>query len=256
MLMALERLYKARNKYGNHSSSSSVTATPIPSPSMDDRQPESPFYSRTQTDTASIDTASTKAKKNQLQQLASSTRDGLYYAGAAFSKTSKIVFKNVISTISNVPVAGPLMRNERDARLIAKYIFENLCSPGKFELTLQDFLPYFDDDDDAKHAFSLFDKDGNGDISRIEMRSVVLEYYRERKALEKSLRDSSQAISKLDGFLKIFVFIVLLFIILGIYNVNVASFVTALASLWLGLSFALGGTIKNLVESIIFLFFA
>lgn len=37
-------------------------------------------------------------------------------------------------------------------------------------------------------AFALFDKDGNGDITKREMREAVQRIYRERKALVSSLK--------------------------------------------------------------------
>jgi Ca2+-binding EF-hand superfamily protein len=54
-----------------------------------------------------------------------------------------------------------------------------------------DFYPFFKTEDDARTAFSLFDKDGNGDISKKEMREAVQRIYRERKALTASLKDMS-----------------------------------------------------------------
>lgn len=51
-----------------------------------------------------------------------------------------------------------------------------------------DFIPYFRSEVDARAAFALFDKDGNGDISRKEMRDAVSRIYKERKALTKSLK--------------------------------------------------------------------
>ena len=41
-------------------------------------------------------------------------------------------------------------------------------------------------------AFALFDKDGNGDISKKEMREAVRRIYRERKALTASLKVRAQ----------------------------------------------------------------
>ena len=44
-------------------------------------------------------------------------------------------------------------------------------------------------------------------------------------------------------------------IVMTIFHpLSTASFMTALAGIWLGVVFAVGGTITNLVESIIFLF--
>jgi len=41
-------------------------------------------------------------------------------------------------------------------------------------------------------AFALFDKDGNGDITKREMRESVQRIYRERKALNASLKASQE----------------------------------------------------------------
>jgi Ca2+-binding EF-hand superfamily protein len=84
-----------------------------------------------------------------------------------------------------------------NAKRVAKALFYNLQSNGE-ELVVQDFYPYFDTEDDAKEAFSIFDKDGNGDISKREMKEKIFYIYKERKDLHTALRDLSQAIGKLD----------------------------------------------------------
>ena len=65
-----------------------------------------------------------------------------------------------------------------------------------------------------------------------------METFRERMAIEKSLRQSSQAIGKLDNLLKSVVFVIVLFISLGVWNVDTTKFLAAAISIWAGLLFA------------------
>jgi hypothetical protein len=78
------------------------------------------------------------------------------------------------------------------------------CCCGAYHC--QDFVPYFRSTSEAvsfcccsghtishlyreQHAaFQLFDKDGNGDISKKEMRDAVQRIYRERKSLIAGLK--------------------------------------------------------------------
>ncbi|KAF9092897.1 hypothetical protein BGX23_003829 [Mortierella sp. AD031] len=66
------------------------------------------------------------------------------------------------------------------------------------ELVVTDFYPYFDTEDEAKAAFAMFNKDGNGDISKKETKEKIFYIYKERKNLHTALRDLSQAVGKLD----------------------------------------------------------
>ncbi|KAJ3384347.1 hypothetical protein HDU92_003620 [Lobulomyces angularis] len=141
-----------------------------------------------------------------------------------------------------------------DPYKFAKKTFEALQRGNVSYLTLEDFIPYFKTKEEAAEAFLVFDKDGNGDIDKIEMKNCIIGIYQEHEAIELSVHQSSQAISKLDSLFKVFVYVAVLFIVLGIFNINTSSFLTVAISLWAGLLFALGGTVKNLVEAIIFLF--
>jgi len=72
------------------------------------------------------------------------------------------------------------------------------CDGDKGELRLEDFIPHFDTLEEAEKAFKIFDQDNNGGITRREMRDVISELYKERKALAGSLTDLSQAVGGLD----------------------------------------------------------
>ncbi len=54
--------------------------------------------------------------------------------------------------------------------------------------------------------------------------------------------------------LKIFMCIILLFVCLSIFQIDTTKQMAALISIWVGSLFAIGGTIKDLVENLIFLF--
>jgi hypothetical protein len=51
-------------------------------------------------------------------------------------------------------------------------------------LIVDDFYPYFDNEDTAHDAFAQFDKDGNGDVSRREMKWAIVSMFKERQALD------------------------------------------------------------------------
>ncbi|TPX37039.1 hypothetical protein SmJEL517_g00849 [Synchytrium microbalum] len=165
--------------------------------------------------------------------------------------------KNVAGVVVGVETgetAGVLLRSLHDAKMLSKRLFLSLKRGSSGILVPADFRPYFPTQAETMAAFKLLDKDENGDISPQEMRTTIIEIYRERLSLDKSIRDGNQAMHKLDGLLKVFMFALIIFICLGIWGVNITNFLAGLISLWLGILFAIGATIKNLLESVIFLF--
>lgn len=76
------------------------------------------------------------------------------------------------------------------ARRLARKLFLSLNNvyPPREHLVVDDFLPYFHSTTEAHDAFAVFDKDGNGDITKKEMREAVQRIYRERKSLVASLK--------------------------------------------------------------------
>ena len=72
------------------------------------------------------------------------------------------------------------------------------------ELVLQDFEPFFPDNEKAVAAFAIFDIDGNGDITRLEFRNTIIAIYRSSDSLEASMSQSRQAIDKLNSIMMVF----------------------------------------------------
>ncbi|RUO96908.1 hypothetical protein BC936DRAFT_141272, partial [Jimgerdemannia flammicorona] len=140
------------------------------------------------------------------------------------------------------------------ARKVARKLFTALSRDDRDHLVVDDFAPYFKDRAEAERAFTTFDRDANGDISKREMKSAVLSIYSERRALSNSLRDLSQAVGKLDAIFSIVSAIFVLFSTLLVFNVDLMKLLVPLGSFMLALTFIFGNTAKNTFESILFLF--
>ncbi|KAI7905740.1 uncharacterized protein BX663DRAFT_500745 [Cokeromyces recurvatus] len=144
----------------------------------------------------------------------------------------------------------------QQAKYLAKKIYNNLMGPDNNRDTIveADFYPFFKTTKEASYAFSLFDADGNGDISKRELRAGCVRIYRERKNLSRSMRDLSQATGKLDIILMIIFTVVWVIIVCAAFGVNVGTDLMPLWSAFVAASFIFGTSAKDAFESIIFVF--
>ncbi|KAF9415430.1 hypothetical protein BGZ94_000089 [Podila epigama] len=177
--------------------------------------------------------------------------------GQRDSKAKNDILKGVSRTLQSLAMADSTptkdINSTENAKRLAKTLFYNLQGHDD-ELVVEDFYPYFDTQDEAREAFAIFDKDGNGDISKREMKEKIFYIYKERKDLHTSLRDLSQAVGKLDIIFLTIVTVVWLLIILSIFGTSVVQNMLSIGSFLVALSFVFGNSLKTLFENIVFLF--
>lgn len=126
--------------------------------------------------------------------------------------------------------------------------------PGRTWLIPSDFYPAYSDPSAAQEAFKVFDKDNNGDISRAEIKTILLKVYKERRFLSRSMRDVSQALKTLDRILMFFAAVIVFFISLSVFGVQIGALLTSIYSLGIAASFMFKNAASSAFDAIMFLF--
>ncbi|KAF8972908.1 Mechanosensitive ion channel-domain-containing protein [Flammula alnicola] len=179
------------------------------------------------------------------------------------SLVTSVIVDQVGGAIGQVALKNSKFNKEGDfsglhsARKLARKLFSALSNvnPPRSHLVVEDFYPYFRTTVEAHEAFALFDKDGNGDISKPEMREAVQRIYRERKSLIAGLKDVGSIVAKLDAVLLCLALVIVIFLCLLIFNrTNAFASLVPLATVVLGFSFIFGNSAATLFESLIFIF--
>lgn len=174
---------------------------------------------------------------------------------AQASALAKIAMDDPTRLLDNKNVGVDLdVTSPAQARRLARSIF--LAFRGKHRrnyLIPEDFYAAYSNHSDAKEAFAVFDTDGNGDISSSEMKRTIVNTYKERKFISKSLKDASHALGQLDTIFLCVAFIVLIFESFAIFNVSYEKSLTTFYTLAIGASFIFKESAQNVFDSIIFL---
>lgn len=74
-------------------------------------------------------------------------------------------------------------------------------------------------------AFSIFDRDDNGDATRDEFEMATMQLHREKLALEASMRDLDGAVRRLDDILMVIVFVIACLIFATMLSSKISTFV-------------------------------
>ncbi|KAI8978039.1 Mechanosensitive ion channel-domain-containing protein [Pilobolus umbonatus] len=152
------------------------------------------------------------------------------------------------------------VNSDEYAKKVAKKLFYALASghgDGEEEvkyLVISTFTPYFSNFEKSSAAFKVFDKDDNGSVSRREFRDTVLNIYRERKSLAQAIRDTSQAIGKIDATLMVVTSVITVFICLALFQIDFWPALIPIGTLILGCTFIFDTSAKALFQGILFQF--
>ncbi|PPQ67301.1 hypothetical protein CVT25_005885 [Psilocybe cyanescens] len=186
-------------------------------------------------------------------------REGVRFA----TTTTATAFGNVASEIAGSSVLQPnspqaiiktALESANKSRLLARRIYYSFAQKQAEYMLVEDIQRFFPNKEDADAAFALFDKDGNGDVSRDEIEMACLEFHREQLSIENSMRDLDSAVGRLDNILmSVYVIIAALIIAVGL-EAQLVTLVTGAGTLILGLSWLIGGSLQEVLTSIIFLF--
>lgn len=145
--------------------------------------------------------------------------------------------------------------SDLESKVLARDIFRHLCPMSlRKHMILDDFKPIFQTDSASSDAYFIFDRDRDGSITRKEFRTTMVSIFKEQRNVHNSIKDAAQALSKLHTIILTGLSIIVLFLSLAVFNIQVQSLLTLGLSIILGLNFIIGEAAKNTFISLVFLF--
>ncbi|ETW80431.1 Mechanosensitive ion channel [Heterobasidion irregulare TC 32-1] len=167
---------------------------------------------------------------------------------------SEIAGSSVLQPNSPQAMVQTALASSNKTRMLARRLFLSFVRPGYDYLVVDNIARFFPTYPDAQVAFAIFDKDGNGDITMEELEMSCLEFHREQLSIEHSMRDLDSAVGRLDNILMSVYVVVAILIFAVTLEAQIATLITGGGSLILGLSWLIGGSLSDVLTSIIFLF--
>lgn len=176
-------------------------------------------------------------------------------AGLVGAVGQEVSGKRQINQTTYQIVVEALLYSDRCSAL-ARRIWLSFVQEGNEALLPEDMLDVFstDDQEQAEAAFTYFDEDLNGDVSLDEMQMKINEVAKERKAITASLKDTDNAIGRLDDALVGIVGIIAVFIFIALLDTSFKTLLATSATALLSLSFIFGTTCQEIMASLIFVF--
>ncbi|KAK2629467.1 hypothetical protein QTJ16_000287 [Diplocarpon rosae] len=147
-----------------------------------------------------------------------------------------------------------LLNSTNGSQVLARRLYRTFAEEDSETASADDLRPAFDNDDESNAAFSMFDRDMNGDISMEELEAVCVEIGRERKAITASLKDLDSVVSKLDEVFMFIVAVITIIVLISIISTSASGVLTSAGSTLLALSWLFSATAQEFLQSCIFVF--
>ncbi|PRP89063.1 hypothetical protein PROFUN_02341 [Planoprotostelium fungivorum] len=171
--------------------------------------------------------------------------------------TLKNIFKRKPSPLASVMSNADTNKEAHMDRAvkISKMVFLRLDLDREGDVSFQEVRPYFDSHHEAKRAFHIFDKDGNGSINYEELVKTVVEIFRDRKELFMILEDRESVADILSRvFMVLYVIIMAVATAFTIYPDTAKAALVPIGTSALALAFIFGNSLKTVWESMLFIF--
>ncbi|KAK5174354.1 uncharacterized protein LTR77_001434 [Saxophila tyrrhenica] len=147
-----------------------------------------------------------------------------------------------------------LLHSTTGAQTLARRLYRTFAREETETVVSDDLRNAFENNDEADAAFSMFDKDMNGDISMEELEAVCVEIGRERKSITASLKDLDSVVAKLDDVFMFIVFVITVLVFISLISTSAAGVLTSAGSAVLALSWLFSATAQEFLQSVIFVF--
>ncbi|KAA8573818.1 hypothetical protein EYC84_005374 [Monilinia fructicola] len=147
-----------------------------------------------------------------------------------------------------------LLNTTTGSQVLARRLYRTFVQGDAETILAEDLTLAFDNEEEAEAAFTMFDKDLNGDISMEELETVCVEIGRERKAITASLKDLDSVVSKLDDILLFIVVVITILVFISLISTSASGVLTSAGSSVLALSWLFSATAQEFLQSIVFVF--
>jgi small-conductance mechanosensitive channel len=147
-----------------------------------------------------------------------------------------------------------LLHTTNGSQVLARRLYRTFALEETETVNADDLRSAFENDEEADAAFSMFDKDMNGDISMEELEAVCVEIGRERKSITASLKDLDSVVARLDDVFMFVVFVIVVLVFLSLISTSAAGVLASAGGAVLGLSWLFSATAQDFLQSVIFVF--
>ncbi|KAL9593707.1 MAG: hypothetical protein Q9219_007423 [cf. Caloplaca sp. 3 TL-2023] len=174
------------------------------------------------------------------------------FGDAAGKVAADFTGKGVTKSTHPRQVVLTLLSSTSGSQVLARRLYRTFVQENADTVTADDLKHAFDNDEEAEGAFTMFDRDMNGDISMNELEAVCVEIGRERKSITASLKDLDSVVSKLDAVLLFFVIGITILVFISLMSTSAAASLTSAGSAVLALSWLFSSTAQEFLASCIF----